>query len=1452
MNHFAVPIALWLADILILSTVLLALALVVLACIKQPAQRLAVTKSALVALFLLAALCAVPGWSLMSLFTTTPPVNAQQSRPITSLPTETNVSKHELGAFPPPAAARPAASLERSTSPRPPATFWSQWSPSTLWVAAYAIGCLGVAVWLVVGQCAAHRVLRTAQPAPAELTCLLAQIAGNSHHQLPLLRISPAIDVAVALGIRRPAILLPRSLAELHAPIPALGSPLGPILAHELAHITNHDLHWLAAGRALVILFWPQPLVWLLRRRIRLDQEALADAAAAELSTRQTYAEQLVAWARQLSSHPTPYLSAAVGLWESPSQLRQRIAFLIDEKFTVLRKCSRGWHLGALVAAIAAALALSTVTTQPSDRGAAQPAAPAPAQREPVSTASNDVSRSLAPEIPHAAPNTILGRTIDENDRPLADAEALLFRINRNDNTRKLLAQTESDAAGNFRFDNVIDIAKEFPDSKFPPQTIVGDEFIQTVVRAPGRVSSFRTQLPQQIAHRGDVQAFKLSPAATLRGRITGPDGQPVRGALVSAATGMFDHWEGILSARTDADGNYAIDDVAQFDMEQYRTERAEQERRASKQAGHAGTTADLLWFAPPMLTVEHPEFALKKTAFEKIPGTKDVQLAPAAILEGHVTYSDSQPAAGVLVQAATSNPNGDLSAMEAVYNRYGAVTRTDVDGKFRFTTLPAGTYDLWADSEGWVSGGINQLAATAQKITAAPDLTLSKGALLRIRLIDKGTNQPVELRSDTIPLLLVRPRSFPSTRPVREKLIPPEPDGRFEVRTYPGENQITAVPPRSGAGPKWFGTTVVGADSSTTAIADGSTVEVDVPVSNIKTDLPRPPSATFTTTISPLDVAGKPREAVESLTKRLKDDPDNHDALLARSDAFQRLGEPDNAIADLEHLIRLNPPFPKNFVAHNNLAHLLSTASDDSIRDGKRAVGLALRAIQLAGDASPELLDTLAAAYAENREFDTAIETQQKSIELAPSNQAFRHHLELYQQKKPLRAQPSAREGANDITGQVLKPDGTPASRVKVIAFSMVDPEDISKGYGYQRTQTDDDGRFRLSLYSGGREVFWILPRNYSQQTHIINDRRGDLGVFQLENGLNLYGRVLDENSKPISDIWVNAELKGGPAFRNIEMPVADNIERASLTDDQGRFDLGPLPPGTYEVVPDETPEDNFENDQPRKPLPAAFVPQRIQLSAASELEEVVIRPVESVTIQVRFVDSRENPARANGFFLIGTTPEGKRIGLRRDQTGPGAVTFVAPKGLEKTVIDFPLSSMRVRRAPDEPWQNDHSLELGTLEHDWREIEVVRYREPTLIVAAKDADGNRVPGFKPAIFYHYEDRRQDRKNRWIDDVRGDVDFEPLVDGRRQSEHLLPDEAFTLSITAEGYQSFEQSLSLKEGEFKELTVALSRTADVPEVSRPAAVRSGRIVDELGRPIGDQDKTLVPGPEDGQK
>ena len=112
-------------------------------------------------------------------------------------------------------------------------------------------------------------------------------------------------------------------------------------------------------------------------------------------------------------------------------------------------------------------------------------------------------------------------------------------------------------------------------------------------------------------------------------------------------------------SSRTDAEGNYKIDDISPFDMAEYQKQIAQQQNtwaeRASKDK-RVTEQADDLFISPPTLRVDHPDFAVKHTSFEKIPGVTNITLEPAAILDGRVVFANSgKPAAGAVVQIGTA-----------------------------------------------------------------------------------------------------------------------------------------------------------------------------------------------------------------------------------------------------------------------------------------------------------------------------------------------------------------------------------------------------------------------------------------------------------------------------------------------------------------------------------------------------------------------------------------------------------------------------------------------------------------------------------------------------------------------------------------------------------------------------------------------------------------------------
>ena len=96
---------------------------------------------------------------------------------------------------------------------------------------------------------------------------------------------------------------------------------------------------------------------------------------------------------------------------------------------------------------------------------------------------------------------------------------------------------------------------------------------------------------------------------------------------------------------------------------------------------------------------------------------------------------------------------------------------------------------------------------------------------------------------------------------------------------------------------------------------------------------------------------------------------------------ALLKKGRPSEAIAHWENAIANEPDF---VLALNNLAWVLAAFPDASIRNGDKALRLADRANQLSGGKDPNVLRTLAAAYAENGRFTEATATAESGLQLA------------------------------------------------------------------------------------------------------------------------------------------------------------------------------------------------------------------------------------------------------------------------------------------------------------------------------------------------------------------------------------------------------------------------------------------------------------------------------------
>ena len=108
---------------------------------------------------------------------------------------------------------------------------------------------------------------------------------------------------------------------------------------------------------------------------------------------------------------------------------------------------------------------------------------------------------------------------------------------------------------------------------------------------------------------------------------------------------------------------------------------------------------------------------------------------------------------------------------------------------------------------------------------------------------------------------------------------------------------------------------------------------------------------------------------------------PSDADCQTTLAIALEEKGNPTEAIQHYQKAIELAP---KSISTLTNLAWLLATSQDASLRNGAKAIELATQADGLVGGTNTLVLRTLAAAYAENGEFTNAIGTARSAMQLA------------------------------------------------------------------------------------------------------------------------------------------------------------------------------------------------------------------------------------------------------------------------------------------------------------------------------------------------------------------------------------------------------------------------------------------------------------------------------------
>jgi beta-lactamase regulating signal transducer with metallopeptidase domain len=518
MHGIGASIAYWLADYLAASTLLLLGVLLAWRSVAQPARRMVLARAALVGLALLAVASFVPGWPRWSLIPSPPSAESPQTDSPTAAvnPVPPSPLPLETPATPASADRQPAAHGPEA-SPAAQATGPAAIARRVPWpagfVAVQGLVGLAAALWLVWGAVQTERLRRGAVDAPADMQAMLREIVG--HARLPRLLVSPAVRHPVALGLLRPSIVLPGDLAA--AP-DAQG--LRAALAHEWAHLRNGDLWLLALGRYLLPLLAIHPLYHLLWRRIRDDQETLADAEAAG-ADRPAYAEELLRWARRVVQSPAARFAAVPGICESPSQLSRRIAMLLDDRLVVETRCSDRWRYRSLAVAAGVVLIVSLFTFRP----AISSQASAEEKGRSMESAQPKPGAEKAQALTYTGTVTEKG-----TGKPIAGATVTIRRSILAPYERRLLEETQhkTDAAGKYTF--------TIPPEQVAQRYLYIERDVSHPDYAPSRGIGYALSMIRKNETMGESPFFariELLPGESITGTVVTPEGQPAAGMKV-------------------------------------------------------------------------------------------------------------------------------------------------------------------------------------------------------------------------------------------------------------------------------------------------------------------------------------------------------------------------------------------------------------------------------------------------------------------------------------------------------------------------------------------------------------------------------------------------------------------------------------------------------------------------------------------------------------------------------------------------------------------------------------------------------------------------------------------------------------------------------------------------------------------------------------------------------
>jgi beta-lactamase regulating signal transducer with metallopeptidase domain/biotin carboxyl carrier protein len=240
---------------------------------------------------------------------------------------------------------------------------------------SYSVGVVGCVIWLLAGHVLLARTERLATAPDEWLENLYDSVTNGRGVKRARLLVSKGCRRPAVYGFWRPVIILPWELCRAEN-----SEQLRHVLRHESAHVWRGDARGnLIMNAAFPALFF-HPLFWWIRHRIQFSRELIADDWAAGLSSRESYADELVQLVSQGRGMRLGTIGV-LGVFRFNTPFYRRMKMLIDRRQPLATTLPLTWKLLGILAGVMVVAAMACVSGVP--RVAAEGDPPATAAEEP-------------------------------------------------------------------------------------------------------------------------------------------------------------------------------------------------------------------------------------------------------------------------------------------------------------------------------------------------------------------------------------------------------------------------------------------------------------------------------------------------------------------------------------------------------------------------------------------------------------------------------------------------------------------------------------------------------------------------------------------------------------------------------------------------------------------------------------------------------------------------------------------------------------------------------------------------------------------------------------------------------------------------------------------------------------------------------------------------------------